>query len=83
MALPKIAASLRGLPLFGNSPGHYAQAQGTLLSERYFILQLLGMFWIMADYMRLGVLVCRLYVCGREELFDSCGLNQIRIRSAH
>lgn len=51
-----------------------------LLSERYFILQLLGIFWIMADYMRLGVL---LYMCGWEKLCDSCGLNEIQIKSAH
>lgn len=40
----------------------------SLPSEERSVLQLLGVSWILAGYVRRGVLVCRLCTCGRENL---------------
>lgn len=61
----------------------YTQAQGTFIAFWGTLYITAVMFWIMADHMRLGVLVYRPQMCGRGRLFDCCGLNQMRIKSAH
>lgn len=79
--LPKYSSVLGELPLFGNLFGHYGQAKAHgLLWEGSLIFQC----WACSgSWLYLTQLVWTgASMCGREKL-NSCGLNLIRIKSAH